>query len=513
MISKKHHSHAISIKWKLFAFLMAFVVIILAVIWLFQIYLLDSFYRSEKCSELEEISQTIEACLGDGTVQKVVYGCAVKYDTCIRVFRIGEENTAYEIASADVDANCSLHRFNNTELNELYSKALGNGGIYTVTKEKTADQGLLFDGKIIRDGRIFDIINTGKKSISMVYSSIASAANGDKYIIMLDAELTPVDATVATLKTQFVWITAVLIVVAFLLAFLISRNISRPISEMSRQAKKLACGDYEVNFGGREFGEIQELANSLNYAASELSKVEHLQQELVANVSHDLRTPLTMIKGYGEMMRDIPGENTPENAQVIADEATRLGELVTDMLDISKIRAGAIKMSPQVFDLTETIRDVMRRYDRLIKVEGYDITFVAEESVKVYADKAMILQVIYNLINNAVNYVEKDKCVWVSQHVSDDGSRVRIEVSDKGEGIEPDQISLVWDRYYKVDSVHKRAVVGTGLGLSIVKGILELHHARYGVQSAVGHGSTFWFELSTETGDGNNKDIQEGDVE
>ena len=101
----------------------------------------------------------------------------------------------------------------------------------------------------------------------------------------------------------------------------------------------------------------------------------------------------------------------------------------------------------------------------------------------------------------------------VSQHVSDDGSSVRIEVSDKGEGIAPDQISLVWDRYYKVDSVHKRAVVGTGLGLSIVKGILELHHARYGVQSAVGHGSTFWFELSTEAGDGNNENIQEGDIE
>jgi signal transduction histidine kinase len=126
--------------------------------------------------------------------------------------------------------------------------------------------------------------------------------------------------------------------------------------------------------------------------------------------------------------------------------------------------------------------------------EGYNIEFIANEDVRVMADSVMILQVVYNLINNAVNYTGEDKRVWVRQSVS--GGVVRISVTDTGEGISKEDITKIWDRYYKVDKVHKRATVGTGLGLSIVKGILETHNAVYGVESTLGHGSTFWFELN-----------------
>ena len=116
--------------------------------------------------------------------------------------------------------------------------------------------------------------------------------------------------------------------------------------------------------------------------------------------------------------------------------------------------------------------------------------------VQVKADEYKIYQVIYNLINNAINYTGKDKTVWVRQKIS--GDKVRIEVTDSGDGIAKEALPYVWDRYYKVDKTHKRAVMGTGLGLSIVKNILELHHAGYGVVSEPGCGSTFWFELKIE---------------
>ena len=200
-----------------------------------------------------------------------------------------------------------------------------------------------------------------------------------------------------------------------------------------------------------------------------------------------------MITGYSEVMRDIPGENTAENVQVIIDESTRLTELVNDLLDLSKIQAGTVRFEKTVFDLTETVRATMQRYRKLIHHDGFKIEFFSDENVLIEADKTRMLQVVYNLINNALNYSGDDKLVHVRQTVAD--GKVRISVTDYGEGIAQEDIPQIWDRYYKVDKTHKRAVIGTGLGLSIVKGILEAHNAAYGVESEVGAGSTFWFEL------------------
>ena len=147
----------------------------------------------------------------------------------------------------------------------------------------------------------------------------------------------------------------------------------------------------------------------------------------------------------------------------------------------------------EAFSLTDTVRTTMLRYEKLTEQDGYHISFYAEEDAKVYADRGMILQVVYNLINNAIHYTGEDRRVEVVQTLSEDA--VRISIRDTGEGIAPDEISMIWDRYYRIDRVHKRAAIGTGLGLSIVKGILEMHHAVYGVESVMGEGSVFWFEL------------------
>ena len=203
-----------------------------------------------------------------------------------------------------------------------------------------------------------------------------------------------------------------------------------------------------------------------------------------------------MIIAYAEVMRDLPGENTPENVQVVIDEAGRLTNLVNDMLDISKLQAGVMEKNDTEYNLTESIESVLERYNKLKEQDGYCIHFEYDRKVLVKADEYKIYQVIYNLINNAVNYTGKDKTVWVRQKIYDD--KVRIEVTDSGEGIAKEALPYVWDRYYKVDKTHKRAVMGTGLGLSIVKNILELHHAGYGVESEPGCGSTFWFELQIE---------------
>lgn len=487
-----NQKRTIGIGWKLFAFLIAFVILMLGVIWLFQVRLLDYFYQKTKYKELETISSIIADYVGTDSLDDAVYSCAVDYSTCIRIFR-QNSNIAVEVASADVAAECLIHDISQNMLNEYYRQAKENGGLFAATREMKPQYGTFWSGSDPRTTRLFDIISAGSKTVGMVYNVILTGNDGFEYLVMLNSELTPVDATVNTLKTQFIWVACVLAIAALILAFLISRNISKPIEKMNRSAKKLAEGRYDVEFDGRGYREARELADSLNYAAQELSQTDTLQRELIANVSHDLRTPLTMIKGYTEVMRDIPGENTPENLNVIAEEANHLGELVNDMLDLSRIRSGVRQPQISEFCLTDAVREVMNRYDTLIRNDGYKIDFVADAEAWILADRMMILQVVYNLINNAINYVGEDKTVVVTQTVTED--RVQLSVIDHGVGIAPDQIDRIWDRYYKVDRVHKRAAVGTGLGLSIVKGILECHRSTYGVESAQGVGSRFWFSL------------------
>jgi signal transduction histidine kinase len=319
--------------------------------------------------------------------------------------------------------------------------------------------------------------------------------------MVLNTDLEPPYLTKIAMYSLMVVITIVALAIYIGVAFAVSRSISAPIESMSKKAKSLSLYDYDVTFDEKGPQEIRELAEALNSSTQELKKLSATQKELIANISHDLRTPLTMISGYSEVMRDFPDERTPENMQIVIDETERLTDLVNDLLDLSRVQSGARRAVIEPFDLTETIRSTLERYHKLTQHDGYTITFENEtgKSATVLADRGMILQVVYNLINNAINYCGEDRVVLVRQLRV--GDRIRLEVVDHGEGIAPEQIGEIWNRYYKIDRVHRRAMVGTGLGLSIVKEILDQHGFDFGVESTVGLGSVFWFELPVVLGD------------
>lgn len=331
------------------------------------------------------------------------------------------------------------------------------------------------------------------KDDSVIYTRLLNSQTGNQYIVLINSLIAPVDATVSTIRKQLVYVSLIMLILAFLLAILIAKKVARPIIQINAKAKQLAVGDEAIVFEEKGYKEIAELSGTLSYASVELTKTEKLRRELIANVSHDLRTPLTLITGYAELMRDLPTENTPENVQVIVDEAKRLTQLVNDMLDLSKLQAGTSQLEKVTFNLTKQINELLLRYNTLTAQEGYTIDFIYDEEIWVNGDELKLSQVIYNLINNAINYTGSDKHVIVKQHVTND--QVRIEVIDTGEGISEEYLPYIWERYYKVDKTHKRATVGTGLGLSIVKTILDAHEAHYGVTSNIGEGSTFWFEI------------------
>ncbi|MBQ7909702.1 MAG: HAMP domain-containing histidine kinase [Clostridia bacterium] len=499
----------ISISWKLFVYLTLFTLFILLVVWIMQIGLLEYFYGQSKQKELDRADQGIIQAIRENPAElpKTVKACAADYLLCVRVFRV-DGGTAHQLASAEVSDDCLIHRISDKYLTFLYNEAVAGGGLYTkrISPEilylTNPDAMAGWADEFPRqdpDDILGRLPEAGlERSTNMVHVRVISGDMGESYIIMLNSELEPLNATVETLKTQFWVIAMILLWSALFLAILISRIMAEPIKKMNRAAKLLAKGNYDADFSVGGYREAVELSKSLTHASEQLAGTDRLQKELIANISHDLRTPLTMIIGYSEVMRDLPGENTPENVQVIIDETERLAQLVNDLLDLSKIRAGSRAPKMEVFNLTELVEATMLRYEKLTEKDGYRIEYESDASVDIRADRTMLLQVIYNLINNAINYTGDDKLVRVTQKLSEDGTRVRVSVTDNGVGIAPDQIPLIWDRYYKIDKVHRRAMIGTGLGLSIVKQILEAHSTTYGVESKLGEGSTFWFEMRVE---------------
>jgi len=241
--------------------------------------------------------------------------------------------------------------------------------------------------------------------------------------------------------------------------------------------------------------ELGMLSATINHLSAQLQKIEQLRKELIANVSHEFKTPLSLIKGYAETLRDIGGlseEKKNKQLNIIIEESDRLNHMINEILDLSQIQSEYFKLEKSRYSLRETIEAVSNRL--LFHLENKDIKLEAEckEDCMVYADERRIEQVIYNLVNNAINH--SDACSIIHIRAQEHGNIVTVEIEDRGEGISQEEIPYIWDRFYKAresSGKHK----GSGLGLAIVKSILDAHGANFGVISEIGKGSKFWFEL------------------
>lgn len=488
---------SLPLRYKLCIYFIAFSAAMLVFLWVFQIAFLDTCYTLIRQAQVQRYASQITSGIKSGkSTDSAVSSLSRENEMSVFVYDTG--NSIFEKQYGSEFNNPSgLRDINMHNVYSYYKLAKDNNGKY-ISTSSVQEQSFKFSGIDNIETSADEIPEFGVKerrrhTQNLIYAEIVKISDSDERFVLVTAMITPVDIVISTIRVQLIIVSIVFTVVAIILAFLVSRRLSRPLVEINTTIKQLARRNYNVEFKSRGYLEVNELSDTLNITRRELQKTDNLRQELIANISHDLRTPLTMITGYGEVMRDLPGENTPENVQVIIDEANRLTNLVNDMLDLSKLQSGAIELETEQFSITDEIDDIFQRYTKLREQEGYNISFKHDKNVYVNADRIKLGQVIYNFINNAINHCGEDKTVIVTQKVTD--KRVRVEVEDHGEGIPEDKLEYIWDRYYKVDKEHKRGVIGTGLGLSIVKNILDLHGARYGVKSKLGSGSTFWFEM------------------
>lgn len=301
------------------------------------------------------------------------------------------------------------------------------------------------------------------------------------------------DVSTVLLTNQLISVTSICLIFAVLLALALSRNITKPLTEFAKTAKLLGKGKV-VKFKRSGYDEFDALAKTLTTASEEIEKTEKLRRDFLANVSHDLRTPLTIVKAYAERVRDISyrdEQKRNEHCKVIIDEVDRLTDLVNDILELSKLQSGTVQPEKTKVDLSYIAKTVMERFS-ILQEQGYSLSLVYDENAIVDCDAQMIEQVMYNLVGNAVSYTGEDKTVKVT--VKKEENKVIVRVTDTGKGIAPSEKDKVWDRYYRASQT-KRAVKGSGIGLSIVKSLLIAHDAEYGIDSVVNNGSTFWFSL------------------
>ncbi len=468
-LQKKH----LSINLHIFISMIALCLVLIASIWLFQAMFLRIVFRTVKENTVTEISKSISEKIDDSDL-------GLFLDTESSAY--GNDIGIAIVPITDGFTEEFLHLYGNTEFKTVNDKA---------SKEDLID--LLHFAYQNENNEYI----TGNDFELVLVKLAGEYEDGTpSHMIIINTDTQPPALTKFAFHILLLLISILALVISVAFSFIISRRISAPISQIYKKAKNLSLYDYDVTFDEKGPKEVCELAGALNSATGELKKLSATQKELIANISHDLRTPLTMISGYSEVMRDFPDEVTPENMQVIIDETARLNSLVNDLLTVSKLQSGTQSINATKISLTKAVVETVKRYEKLLEHKNYFVTFDYSCEVFVTADETRLLQVVYNLVNNAINYTGQDQTVRIVQEVNEDV--VRISVIDSGEGISEENLPLIWDRYYKIDKVHKRAINGTGLGLSIVKNILLLHGSRFGVSSELGVGSTFWFEFKIE---------------
>jgi len=456
-----------SIRFKLWSAMMSLVLVVLVLLWLFQIVFLDKFYTDMRINDVENQITAAVALLNQD-----------KAKFADQMDRLAYENNM------------------NIELLDLNGK--------TIYQSSTGINGQMM---MLRNTRkeVYDTVLTGQETViplthprfgnNYVLIGLPVDQNGSMTgALILEMPLAPVEETVLILKRQLIYISLVLLAASLIISFGLARSFSRPILQINQAAEKMAQGDFSARTAISQADELGRLARTINNLGEQLGQIDQLRKDLIANVSHELRTPLSLIRGYAETLRDVTGASPEKRAKqlgIIVAETERLSGMVDDILNLSQLQSGNLKLKLSCFQLEEMIDRVARRYELLGQQKAIPLNVELGESTLVQADEARIEQVMYNLLNNAFNHVDEGGQITIRS--TPNHHRIVLEVINTGPGIPTQDLPHIWDRYYK-SLARLEGSTGTGLGLAIVKAVLEAHAAAFGVKQAAGK-TIFWFEL------------------
>ncbi|MDF2892205.1 MAG: signal transduction histidine kinase [Clostridia bacterium] len=455
-----------SISIKLWGLMLALVFIALALIWCFQIVFLESFYFNIHERKLLTEGNHLVAMIKNNEekyiIEEKLDELLLKYNARIDLYT----PNGVEIYSSE-----AAPKMMGVDKNIFLMEVIKSKKPVSTFKENRMGSSLFLVGlPVIRD-------------------NVMTAA------VIMTTPVASLEETVDTLKEQFVIISLILISVSAILAYVFSRYFTKPILEINKAAKTMAEGNLSIRVPVSTKDELGMLSSTINHLSSQLQKIEQLRKDLIANVSHEFKTPLSLIKGYAETMRDVENiseEKRYKQLNIIIEESDKLNHMINEILDLSQIQSDYYNLNRTDFSISDTIRAVVNRLAYHTENKNLRIEVDCMDALLIYADEKRIEQVIYNLLNNAINHSEQQSSIFI--RAIDHGSVIVVEIEDHGEGISQEEIPYIWDRFYKAKEASAKHK-GSGLGLAIVKSILEAHKANFGVESEIGKGSKFWFEI------------------
>ena len=478
---KKRRSFGVKL-WQWFVLFSAAIFILL---WLLQTVFLQSFYNRMAIRGVEKAAEEIAAHSADADFYDVIDEAAAANSLLVFVtdpegtilYSADEYKRLYGDAEQEEHRNENPWRSSDTVMNWEKGALRNLPYSYAYLIAKLRDSGEDRTGFVTEDNAAY------------VTGTVLDSGN----VLYISMPLGTVGGTVRILRLQLVWVSVLSLILGAVLAWAISKRFEKPVAKIADSAKQIAAGHYHPELPKGFCTELDELSDTLGEMALSLERARNSQREFLANVSHDLRTPLTMIKGYAEMVKEISWEDArrrESDLDIIMREADRLTALVNEILEFSAMQSDDTAKEYGVIDLSRAARDVVGQFSPFCEQNGFEIGTEITDGLMAAADEAQIKRVIYNLIDNAVNHTDGSKKIRVS--LRENNGSARFEVTDYGKGIPDEEVPYIWDRYYTARSRKNKAAV-SGLGLAIAKEILTDHQAKFGVDNR--NHCTFWFEL------------------
>lgn len=485
-----------SIKWQVTAVFAGLLIVLILALMMINLRFLEPYYINNKKVAFIEMYQELNTAVEDGSIENE--------DVSTELAHLAEENNISFLVS-DQTLEKVFTNVQNPEL--LRNQQVG----YLLNQAQK-------QGKVLEKTNDYEISQSFDPWNQKEYIDMWGHIGNDNQFLLRS----PVEGIreSAEISNRFlVYIGSVLGILALVLVWYFSKRMTKPLLELTALSDRMANLDFEAkyNSGGKnEIGElganfnrmseklestISELKkanNSLKHDIEQKEKIEQMRTEFLGNVSHELKTPIALIQGYAEGLKEGVSDD-PDSRQfycdVIMDEAAKMNQMVKNLLTLNQLEFGDEDIVFERFDITELIRGILQSMEILAQQAEAQVIFGLREPVYVWADEFKVEQVLRNYISNAFHHVDGEKVVEVKVMKGPD--KARVSVFNTGQPIPEEDLAHIWDKFYKVDKAHTREYGGNGIGLSIVKAIMESFHQEYGVNN-YDNGVEFWFELDVK---------------
>ena len=484
---------------KLFIITSIVFILFISITLIFQVMFFEKYYINKKLNNFTTGFEKLSNTINKGKLeQQPIFNSLAKFD---------EQNSSRSVILNDTLFSDSL--FNKTLKANLgyiffpFNKDSSEAIINVITKEWIDVSGSQFHDYIVKGGKKL-IYKKKINDINYIIGVSPIIQNGNtNNVIFSMVSLQPVGDAVNTIKEFYVYIYVLALALIIILSYLYSLMISKPLVNLRKTASRMTELDFTAECEIKSNDEIGELAGILNFLSQKLDKtltqlkttneklmediekerqLEIMRKEFVAGVSHELKTPITLISGYAEALKDdiVATSDRDFFVDVIIDESRKMDYLIKDMLDLSQLETGNLKMSFEKFDIVELLNFVLRKFSKKMEEKSISVnTKVPDNYAVINGDILRIEQVLVNLISNAIRHVPMGgRIIFVIEKC---GDSFLLSVENEGKHIPLDEIDKIWERFYKIDKSRSRDMEGTGIGLSIVKNILILHNSKFGV--------------------------------